>query len=564
MGVRPQAVPVVGPAVAEDRHRPAAASDGPGPDDEVRLAGKRHSLLRPQGALGFDAVALLTHRQDIARFAVDQVLDQLDRGQAGLASQAREALDEARLQHRVEIGVDVDIGEGRHPLQPPQGRHQFPQQRLGRLPGDLLHVASQAVLVEAAVTAILVRVLVARTLGQGGQGQGQDLGQGPRLLGQELMQIARAPRHRVVQQHEVLARPAVQARFVLQDQAQVIHLAAEAAFQPQLQGRHEGLHHPLIDPVARIRDQDAQGFGRELAIEVQALQEIVRIMAAVLGAVEAVDLRRRLAMIPPRPLHLAAVPAQLEPRSRGLLGRHPEGLPRPGRLPEIDIAEGDAGDELETEGRITVADAPGLPHLGRIEVGQQLAEVVLRLPVLGAVVDAHLGVVAVGDRLTEAQQGAPLGGVGPQALATAGAGRVDIGLEGQVLHVVATGTEAPRLRLGQGHVDLVDLDPALVGVEAVLRGELRQGRLGGPLVAQGIEGDVGPFARFVLGAAAPQHRFQLHPRLREGIVGDEAGVRQGIKQVAVVDLPDQLQQLVPLAVQVVDLRLGGLVLGLAL
>jgi hypothetical protein len=46
----------------------------------------------------------------------------------------------------------------------------------------------------------------------------------------------------------------------------------------------------------------------------------------------------------------------------------------------------------------------GLFYVFRLEVSQHLADVELRLSVLGTVVNAHFGVVAVRDRLLEAQQ----------------------------------------------------------------------------------------------------------------------------------------------------------------
>ena len=39
-----------------------------------------------------------------------------------------------------------------------------------------------------------------------------------------------------------------------------------------------------------------------------------------------------------------------------------------------------------------------------LEVGKHLADIELRLPVFGAIVDAYFGVVTIGDRLLETQQ----------------------------------------------------------------------------------------------------------------------------------------------------------------
>ena len=130
----------------------------------------------------------------------------------------------------------------------------------------------------------------------------------------------------------------------------------------------------------------------------------------------------------------------------------------------------------------------------------------------------------------------------------------------QVLHVVARRAKAPVFCLGQVHVDLVHLHLALVGVEAVFRGELRKGGLRRSLVLQGVEGDVGPLPRFIAGTLAPEHRLQLHPRLRERVVGYQTRIGQGVEQVTPVDFLNELQQLVPFSQQVVHLLAGGVVL----
>ena len=73
-----------------------------------------------------------------------------------------------------------------------------------------------------------------------------------------------------------------------------------------------------------------------------------------------------------------------------------------------------------------------------LEVRHQLADVILRLPVIRAVVDAHLGIVAVGNGLAKAQQRTALWRSSDHiGVAAARAGRVHVGLDRQVLHVVA-------------------------------------------------------------------------------------------------------------------------------
>ena len=383
-------------------------------------------------------------------------------------------------------------------------------------------------------------------------------------MGQQLVQVARAARHRVVQHHVVLPRPAVLARHILLHHAQVVDLAAEATLQPQLQRRHEGLHDAFIDSVLGVGHEDAQRLGFELAIEVEALEQVRWVIAALLRAIEAVRLLGRLSVAPGWLLHLTAVPTQSESWPRRLLISHLEGLARLGELTEVHIAEGHPRDELETEGQGVRGNLPGLTYAAGQEVRHQLAHVILRFAVLGAVVDAHFRVVAVGNRLAESQQRAALRRVAPHRLAAARAHRMNVRLHAQVLHVVAARAKTPVLGLGEVHVDLVDFHTPLVRVEAVFRGELGQRRLRRALVLQRIERDVTALARLVDTTAAPQHGLQLHPGFRKGVVRNQPVVGHRAEQVARVDFLDELEELVALSQQLVDFRLGRLVLWLLL
>ena len=134
-------------------------------------------------------------------------------------------------------------------------------------------------------------------------------------MGQQLVQIARATRHRVVE-HDVKAPgAAVFARLVLQHHAQVVHLATEAFFQAQLHRRHEGLHHPLVDAVLGVWHQNAQGLRLKLAVQIQTFQQVGGVVAVTFRAVKRMLLLSLLAIALRRLLHLAAVLAQAETRS---------------------------------------------------------------------------------------------------------------------------------------------------------------------------------------------------------------------------------------------------------
>ena len=182
-------------------------------------------------------------------------------------------------------------------------------------------------------------------------------------MGQQLVQIACASRHGVVQHDVVAARPTVFSRLVLQHHAQVVHLAAKSALEPQLHGRHEGLDHALVHAVLGIRHQNPQRLRLELSVQVQALQQVGRTVIPVLGAIEAMALPARVAASSRRLLHLAAMLAQLEPRARGFLVCNLERLTRLGELAKVHVTECHAGDELKTERQSTRANLPCLANV---------------------------------------------------------------------------------------------------------------------------------------------------------------------------------------------------------
>ena len=559
-----QAMLMVGPSVAEHRNRLAPGGCGPGPDHKVRFAPHRQTQPRTQLALHFDAITLTTHLQNPTGLAMDDVLNELDQRQRALAAQAGQAFDETRLEYGIQVGVDDNVRNGLHPLQLTQRAHQVGQHRLGVIARNPLHVAAQPILVQAAVAAILFRIGVARAIRQRLQRHAQHIGQGTRIVRQQLVEISRASGYGVIQHHERLARPAIPSRFVLLDHAQVVHLAAEATLQPQLQGRHERLHDAFIDPVPGIGHQNTQGFGLELAIEIEAFDHVSRVLAAVFRAIEAMRLFVTFLIAPGWLLHLAAVAAQPKPRARGFPVRHLERFAGFRDLAEVHIPEGHPGDELETKRQSIGGHLPRFPDVRRQKIRHQLTQVILGLPVFRAIVDAYLGIVTVGNRLTKAQQGASLRRVPPHGILAAGADRMHVRLDAEVLHVVATGTESPIFGLGQIHVDLVHLDPPLVGVKAVLRSKLGQRRLRRTLVLQGIERDVAPLSRLIRGSTTPQYRFELYSRLRKSVVGNQSVIGQRAEQVTRVDLLDELQKRISLAQQLINLSLGRLITGLLL
>ena len=406
-----QRILVISPSIAEHSNGSAPGGIRPRPDHKVRLACNRHTVIRPHLPLGLHLVTLSPHFQHIARLAMNHITHQPDLGAGTHSTQPLEAFDEAGLQHRVEMGVDVNLRDGWHTLQLIECAHQLTEHVSGTVPGHQLHVASQPVLKQAAVTTVFLGVVVAPAGRHRLQSQLQHLGQRTRIVRQKLVQITRATRYRVVQHHIVAARSAVFARLILQCHAQVIHLATKAFFQAQLHGRHEGLHHAIIHPVFGVRHQHAQRLRFKLAVQVQALQQVGRVFTVALGAVKSVNLLARIAVAPGRLLNLATVPAQPEAGPGGLLVGHLECLSRLGQLTKVHISEHDPGNELKAKRHIPGRNAPCLADVLLGKVGHQLAYVIFWLPVFHAVVNPYLGIVAVGDRLPEAQQGAALGGI---------------------------------------------------------------------------------------------------------------------------------------------------------
>ena len=72
----------------------------------------------------------------------------------------------------------------------------------------------------------------------------------------------------------------------------MVHLAAKAFLQAQLQRRDEGLHHLLIDPLSGVGYQDAQRLGGELSVQIQAVNDARGIALIAFVAVKGVCLLR--------------------------------------------------------------------------------------------------------------------------------------------------------------------------------------------------------------------------------------------------------------------------------
>ena len=221
-----------------------------------------------------------------------------------------------------------------------------------------------------------------------------------------------------------------------------------------------------------------------------------------------------------------------------------------GQFAEIHVPENHPRDELEAEGHIRRLQPIGLAHVLGLEISHHLADVKLRLTIFRAVVDAHLRVVAVGDGLPEAQQVAAAGRCRPTS-GHRSAGRWDGCRHGSRGFPCGgrSGTSASLPSWRQIHVDLVDLHPALVGVETVLRRKLRQRRLG----RRSYFSAAAKCKRRLPGSSLPCFRhstdFSSTPGLRERVIRNQAGVGQRVEQVTLVDLLDQFQRLLALALR---------------
>ena len=72
------------------------------------------------------------------------------------------------------------------------------------------------------------------------------------------MQVAGAAGHRIVEHDEVTSLVGLADGLALVGHPQVVHLAAEAPLQAQLQRRHEGVHLLLGAAAGEPGQQDAQ------------------------------------------------------------------------------------------------------------------------------------------------------------------------------------------------------------------------------------------------------------------------------------------------------------------
>ena len=265
-------------------------------------------------------------------------------------------------------------------------------------------------MIHTAIATVLVGILVAGTCVDGLQRQAQHFNQGVRILRQQLVQVTRAARHRVIKQHILPFWRAVFARFFLCRQAQVIHPAAKTFLQAKLQRRHERLGDFLIHAGLGVGHQNTQRFGLELAIQIKAIDDAVSLIGITLQAIESVLLLVGLCAIPgPESftcnLYLAAMFAELESRPHDILVCDTEFVTLWLRhLAEIHIAESSAGNELKTKRQVVGLDLPSLPDRLAFKIDQQLADINLRLAIFRAVVDAHIHIVAIGNGLAKAQQ----------------------------------------------------------------------------------------------------------------------------------------------------------------
>src|SRR5690606_14603219 len=130
------------------------------------------------------------------------------------------------------------------------------------------------------------------------------------------------------------------------------------------------------------------------------------------------------------------------------------------------------------------------------------------------------------------------------------------------LRVAAAWTQAPRLAAPAGEVDPRDPHAPALGVEHRIRRELGQRDVRRPAVLVGARLVAAPLAIILFVAAPPDERLQRHALFREGIVGDQAAVGQELEQLALADAPDQVRQQPLLALEILDLLVPPLALGL--
>ena len=366
-------------------------------EDEVGPRRHRDALFRAQVHLWLDEPAPGGALQEPARLPFHHGLEELHGVVADLAPP--EGLHEPRFQLALEERPERNRRDLLHPLDPPPLSENRPED-VDRLPPRRAElVVPPAVREEAAVAAVLRRVVLARAGGQDVQRLLQDV-EDAVLVPHQLVEVARSPGHPVVEDEEPLPHPRAFHRLAGDRRQEVPRVAPEVLPQAEVESRHERLHLPL-DVERRHGEEDPDSLRHELPVEelrVEGRQGIGgrgRARRRPEAAVERVVYGDLLAVRPPLPdpLHLPARLADDEPRVLEVLPGDPERRLARLALPEVHLAERELPEELEAERYPVDRQRIGRLHVGRRCHHEHVPLEELRLAVVALVVRAALLVV---------------------------------------------------------------------------------------------------------------------------------------------------------------------------
>ena len=252
--------------VHEQGHRGRCAAHGA--QQEIRAARRQHAIGSRYVHLRFHEPSCRADLQEVAEPALHQVLAHA--GLVAIHGNAPQGFDETGFQFAFQQGMHVHLGKPFHLFELVGVVENLRQQLHRQAARGVLHVAAAAVGVNAAVAAVLLRVAawvasafaVLECLKGRPQQVQQVLG-----LGQQILQIARAAGHRVVQNEVAAAIIGAGQRVVPGHRPQMRQAPAETLPQAQLQRRHERGDIRLRGQI-RNRQQQAQRFRIELTIEI--------------------------------------------------------------------------------------------------------------------------------------------------------------------------------------------------------------------------------------------------------------------------------------------------------
>ena len=417
--------------------------------------------------LGLNHPGLVVQCPVVARLLVDQFVFDLGLFAIGRFDQPQR-FDEPKLQHAVHqrrdahIADAVDFGEVLF-----VGQKRAQQVRCG-LRRCVVHVARISESVQTPVAAIPGGVVPARAaLDPVPCGLQYLVQRHPPFIGlrcDQLLQVACAPWHGVVEHQKLFAKGRAFNGVRVHGSAQVFNAALKALSEPHLECGHKGMQLPLGAQV-RHGQQHPQRFRLKLTVQVQTILKL-RFRTLLSGRA-----RQGVNRLFSGLLHHSAPGTQMKARSYRFSPRHQRRRPLVRRLAKVDFSKGRSGQKLKSK-RISVRlGMPGPRPVFVVNVYRDGALKELWVSFIGVITNARCPVGCFGKDLLQLHQPKALAIVAPRLTVTRRAHLYFVaGVH--TLTVVALGTKAPVLWLAHRHINLVDFDLASTGVKACIRGQV--------------------------------------------------------------------------------------------